>query len=646
MSTLLDTIDSPADLKRLSRNDLPQLATEMRQRILDVVATNGGHLASNLGATELAIALHYLFESPRDQIIWDVSHQAYPHKLLTGRRQQFPTIRQYQGISGFCRREESPHDIFNAGHAGTSISAALGLATARDLRGDDHHVVVVIGDGALTAGMAWEALNNAGAQKRDLLVILNDNEMSISPNVGAISQHLNKIITGQVYNTLRKDIERMLRQIPGVGRQVARAAGRLEDAVKGLIVPGRIFEDLGFRYLGPLDGHNLPALLDTLSNIKQLHGPILLHVVTKKGMGYKLAEADAVTFHGPSPFDVVTGAFKPSSGPPKYTTVFAQALITLAQADERIVAITAAMASGTGLDRFAKALPARAFDVGIAEQHAVTFAAGLATHGLRPVCAIYSTFLQRAYDQVIHDVCLMRLPVTFALDRAGLVGEDGPTHHGIFDLAYLRPLPGMVIMAPKDENELRHMLKTALDYDGPAAVRYPRGAGEGVRLDATMQALPLGQGEVVREGDDLVVVALGAMVMPALRAAEAVQAEGIEAAVINPRFVKPLDVELLEQYARRTGAVLTVEDHVRQGGFGSAVVEALADQGVTGVTVLRHALPDVIIAHGAQELLRQDFGLNEAGIAARIRQLYARRQRQEMATLLSQNGHASVGWGK
>jgi 1-deoxy-D-xylulose-5-phosphate synthase len=631
MSTLLDTINSPGDLKRLSRVQLPQLAAEMRQRILEVVATSGGHLASNLGSTELAIALHYLFDSPHDQIVWDVGHQAYPHKLLTGRHTQFHTIRQYQGLSGFCRREESPHDIFNAGHAGTSISAGLGIAVARDQHRDDFHVVVVIGDGALTAGMAWEALNNAGALKRRLLVILNDNEMSISPNVGAISLHLNKIITGQVYNKMHRDLESLLGYIAGVGKSMVKVAGRMEEAVKGLFVPGRIFEDLGFRYIGPIEGHSLPALLDTLINVKQLPGSMLLHVVTKKGMGYKLAEADAVTYHGPSPFDIATGAFKPSSGPPKYTDVFAQALTKLAQADPRVVAITAAMASGTGLDKFSQAVPERYFDVGIAEQHAVTFAAGLATQGMRPVCAIYSTFLQRAYDQVIHDVCLMRLPVTFALDRAGLVGEDGATHHGIFDLTYLRPLPGMVIMAPKDENELQHMLKTALDYPGPAAVRYPRGAAEGVELDDAPQTLPLGRGEVLRDGTDLAVLAIGAMVMPALRAAEAVQAEGIEAAVLNARFVKPVDAELILQYAQKTGALLTVEDHVQQGGFGSAVLEVLADHGVAGVIILRHALPDAIIEHGAQKLLRRDFGLDEAGIAAKIRELHARRQQQEIA---------------
>jgi 1-deoxy-D-xylulose-5-phosphate synthase len=629
MSTLIETIDSPADLKCLRRDQLPQLAMEMRQLIIEVVATNGGHLASNLGSTELAIALHYLFDSPRDPIIWDVGHQAYPHKLLTGRRAQFPTIRQYKGISGFCRREESPHDIFNAGHAGTSISAALGIAEALAQRGENGHVVAVIGDGSLTAGMAWEAMNNAGAHEKNLIVILNDNEMSISPNVGAISLHLNKIITGQVYNTMRRDFERLLQHIPGLGKRMVKMAGRVEDALKSLIVPGRIFEDLGFRYVGPINGHNLDALLDTLGNVKQLSGPILVHVVTKKGMGYKIAEADAVTYHGPSPFDVATGAFKPSSGPPKYTNVFAEALIRQAREDSRLVAITAAMASGTGLDKFAAAFPTRYFDTGIAEQHAVTFAAGMATQGMKPVCAIYSTFLQRAYDQVVHDVCLMALPVTFAMDRAGLVGEDGATHHGMFDLTYLRPLPGMVIMAPKDENELQHLLKTALDYEGPAAIRYPRGAGEGVAMDETVTTIPLGQGEVLREGTDLVVVALGAMVWPALRAADNLAAEGIDAAVINARFVKPLDVDLILEYAQRTGAVLTVEDHVRQGGFGSAVAEALADHGVNGVALRRHALPDAIIEHGAQQLLRRDFGLDESGIADQIRALVAQRGRQE-----------------
>ena len=630
MYPLLDTIHGPDDLKRLSRDDLLRLVDEIRQRLLEVVSANGGHLASNLGSAELTVALHYVFDSPHDQIIWDVGHQAYPHKLLTGRHDRFHTVRQYQGISGFCRREESPHDIFNAGHAGTSISAGLGIAEARDQLGQDYHVVMVIGDGALTAGMAWEALSNAGAlQKNKFIVILNDNEMSISPNVGAISEHLNRIITGQIYNTMRYEVERLIEHIPGVGKLMNKAASRIEEAVKGALVPGRIFEDLKFRYFGPFDGHNLPLLLDTLENVKHLDGPLLLHVATKKGMGYQIAEADAVTYHGPSPFDIATGSFKPSSGPPRYTNVFADALIRLAQDDSRIVAITAAMASGTGLDKFAKVFPKRYFDVGIAEQHAVTFAAGMATQGLKPVCAIYSTFLQRAYDQVIHDVCLMRLPVTFVLDRAGLVGEDGATHHGIFDMTYLRPLPGMVIMAPKDENELQHLLKTALDYPGPAALRIPRGAAEGVDMDADVEAIPLGQGEVLRQGDDLTVVALGAMVYPALQAAEIVHREGIDATVINARFVKPIDAKLILEYAHRTHALLTVEDHVGHGGFGSAVVEALVDHEETDVTVLRHALPDAIIEHGAQNLLRRDFGLDAAGIADKMRQLYAMRHRQD-----------------
>ncbi len=634
MYPLLDTIDGPDDLKRLSRNELLRLVDEIRQRLLEVVSANGGHLASNLGSAELAVGLHYTFHSPHDQIIWDVGHQAYPHKLLTGRHDRFHTVRQYQGISGFCRREESPHDIFNAGHAGTSISAGLGIAEARDQLGQDYHVVMVIGDGALTAGMAWEAMSNAGAlQKNKFIVILNDNEMSISPNVGAISEHLNRIITGQVYNTMRHETERLIEQIPGVGKLMNKAVGRVEEAVKGALVPGRIFEDLNFRYFGPIDGHNLPLVLDTLKNVKQLDGPLLLHVATKKGMGYKIAEADAVTYHGPSPFDLETGSFKPSSGPPKYTNIVAESLIRLAKDDPRIVAITAAMASGTGLDKFAKVFPKRYFDVGIAEQHAVTFAAGMATQGLKPVCAIYSTFLQRAYDQVVHDVCLMRLPVTFVLDRAGLVGEDGATHHGIFDMAYLRPLP-MTIMVPKDENELQHLLKTALDYPGPSALRIPRGNAEGVDMDANIEAIPLGQGEVLRHGDDLTVVALGAMVYPALQAAEIVQDEGIDVTVINPRFVKPIDHKLILHHGRRTHALLTVEDHVAHGGFGSAVVEALADHEATDITVLRHALPDDIIEHGAQNLLRRDFGLDAAGIADKMRQLYAMRHRQDATNFI------------
>jgi 1-deoxy-D-xylulose-5-phosphate synthase len=618
---LLDQINSPADLKQIPREELPRLAQELREEILSVVSRTGGHLAPSLGVVELTLVLHTLFDAPRDRIVWDIGHQAYAHKILTGRRQEFPTLRQWGGLSGFLRRSESPYDVFGAGHAGTAISAALGMVEARDQRGEAYRVIAVVGDGALTAGMAFEGLNHAGHLKKDFIVILNDNEMSIAPNVGALSAYLSRILTGHLYNRIRKETEAILKQLPGVvGAPMLKAAKLLEESIKGLVGPGMLFEELGFNYVGPIDGHQFEPLFQTLENVKHLKGPILVHVITKKGKGYAPAEVNAYQFHGTPPFDVATGSVKKSTAL-SYTAAFAQGLIELAEEDPRIVAITAAMPDGTGLDRFAKVYPGRCYDVGIAEQHAVTFAAGLAAEGMRPVAAIYSTFLQRAYDQIIHDVCLQGLPVLFALDRGGLVGEDGPTHHGVFDFAYLRILPGMTVMAPKDENELRRMLKTALGQPGPAAVRYPRGAGVGVPLERPIEPLPVGKAEVLCEGADVAILAIGGTVYPALEAAQCLQTEGIRAMVVNARFVKPLDRALLQKIAREIGRMVTVEDHVLFGGFGSAVLECAAEDGWEGVPIKRLGLPDRLIDHGPQAVLKEMVGIDAKGIAEAVRAL-------------------------
>lgn len=614
-TTFLDQIQSPEDLKRLPREALEPLAQEIRTFLIQTLSQTGGHLASNLGVVELTLALYYLFDPLRDRIVWDVGHQAYVHKLLTGRRDQFHTLRQFGGISGFPKRSESPYDCFGTGHAGTSISAALGMVEARDHQGGDYRVVAVIGDGSMTVGMAYEALNQAGAQVKDLLVILNDNEMSISRNVGAISSYLSRLITGPFYVRVKRETQGWIRNLPGgIGGPILKVAKKAEESVKGLLGPGILFEELGFKYVGPIDGHRFDHLLPTLDNVRHLRGPVLVHVVTRKGKGYPPAEANPEAFHGVSRFDPVTGKGLKKPGPPTYTKVFSETLIQLAHKDPRIVAITAAMPDGTGLSAFAKVFPDRCYDVGIAEQHAVTFAAGLATEGMRPVVAIYSTFLQRAYDQIVHDVCLQHLPVVFCLDRAGLVGEDGPTHHGAFDLAYLRHIPHMVVMAPKDEDELRHMLATALTLDTPAAIRYPRGSGQGVPLAGEPHPLEVGRGEVLLEGRDGVLLALGSTVYPALEAAHRLQEMGIRLGVINARFVKPLDRELLREVASRYPLLITVEEGVLAGGFGSAVLEALAEDGLWGVRVHRIGLPDQYIEHGAQRRLRQEYGLDADGI--------------------------------
>jgi 1-deoxy-D-xylulose-5-phosphate synthase len=619
----LEAISSPDELRKLSEAELPAVAEEIRRFMVEIVSRTGGHLASGLGSVELTIALHYVFDTPEDLIVWDVGHQCYPHKIITGRRERFATLRQLDGIAGFLKREESGYDAFNAGHASTSISAALGMAVGRDVDDDPRRVVAVIGDGALTGGMALEGLNHAGFLRRRLMVILNDNEMSISPNVGAMQGYLNRIISGQHYKRLKEDVRSALKQIPGVGDQMVKAAQKIERVAKQLVVPGLLFEELGFRYEGPINGHNLHQLIQALRKYRDADGPVLLHVVTTKGKGYRPAEKNPAVWHGASPFEVKTGRKPPSkAGPPSYTSVFGKSLCELAASDERIHAITAAMPEGTGTDRFADEYPDRYYDVGICEQHAVTFAAGLATQGLRPICAIYSTFLQRAFDQIFHDVCLMRLPVVFALDRAGLVGADGPTHHGVFDLTYLRMLPELVLMAPKDEDELRHMLATAFAHEGPVALRYPRGAGFGVEINGPARPLPLGRAELLREGDDGAIWAAGIMATEALRAAESMVASGgPDLTVVNARFVKPLDREMLRRTISPGGKVITVEENALAGGFGSGVMEAVAEEGIDNVRFERLGVPDRYQPHGSQAVLRSRLDLDAKGIERRAREL-------------------------
>lgn len=614
MGELLARVNHPQDLKKLSVTQLGQLACEIRAFLLEKVAQNGGHLASNLGVVELTLALHAVFDSPEDKIIWDVGHQTYVHKLLTGRRQQFDTLRTYGGLSGFPKKKESMHDVFQTGHSSTSISAALGMALARDLLGQKHHVIAVIGDGSMGGGMAFEALNHAGDTGTDLIVILNDNEMSISQNVGGMAAYLGRLRTDPKYFRLKEDVEEILKRIPAIGGKVVRSVERVKDALKFLLIPGMIFEELGFTYLGPVNGHQLDALLGVLRGAKKIKGPVLIHVLTTKGKGFEFAECNPERYHGVGPFDPSKPEPGQDDGPPAFTEVFGSTLVEAAGQDQRIVAITAAMASGTGLDFFAEKFPERFYDVGIAEQHAVTFAAGLATAGFRPVVAVYSTFLQRAYDQVLHDVCLQGLPVVFALDRAGIVGEDGETHHGLFDFAYLRHMPGMSVIAPRDENLLRHALTTCLQHSGPAALRYPRGRGTGVPPKQPC-LLPWGRGELLRPGSDVAVLAAGIMVQPALEAAHKLERRGIKVAVIDPVFIKPLDEELLLKAALSTRfGLVTVEDHVLAGGFGSAVLELLAERGLHGIVVRRLGVPDRFIEHGARSLLLEKLGLTAAGI--------------------------------
>ena len=617
---ILDQINNTEDLRRLTPEELPALAGELREEIITVVSKTGGHLASSLGVVDLTIALHYAFNTPEDRIVWDVGHQAYAHKMLTGRRGRFPTLRQHGGLSGFPKREESPCDHFDVGHASTSISAALGMIAARDIKGGAYHVIAVIGDGSISAGLAFEGMNQAGHLKKNLVVILNDNEMSISPNVGALSSYLSRLMTGNFYTKLRQETKHFLQGIPKVGESMFHLAKKAEDSIKGLVAPGMLFEDLGFQYIGPIDGHNIEHLLETFHNIKDYTWPVLVHVITKKGKGCEFAESNPSQYHGTPPFDPKTGKVGKKTSVLSYTEVFGQTMIKLAADNEKIVAISAAMSEGTGLDKYAELYPNRFFDVGIAESHGITFACGLAAEGLHPVAAIYSTFTQRAYDQVVHDLCLQNLPVTLALDRAGLVGEDGPTHHGVFDMAYLRHIPNIVVMAPKDENEFQHMIKTAIEHPGPTAVRYPRGTGCGVPMDQELKALPIGKAELVKDGNEAVIIAIGNMVCPSIEAAKRLADEGISVAVVNARYVKPLDEEMITAYARKTGRLVTVEEHALQGGFGSAVLECLDSKGITGVKTHRIGLPDAYIEHGAQQVLRRKYGLDADGIHASVKE--------------------------
>jgi len=618
MKSTLERINDPAQLREMPVRELEQLAEELRQVIINTVSVTGGHLASNLGVVELTLALHSTFNTPEDKIIWDVGHQCYSHKILTGRRERFKTIRCYGGLSGFPKREESIYDVFNTGHASTSISAALGIALARDHKGEKFDVIAVIGDGALTGGMAFEALNYAGHLGRDLIVILNDNKMSIDKNVGALSSYLSRLRTDPMYFKGKEEIESLIKRLPH-GSTVLRLAEKLKDSLKYLVVPGMLFEELGFTYLGPIDGHNIGAMKSVFANAKSLAGPVLVHVLTRKGKGYEPAEDKPDTFHGIGPFDVGTGTTSPKSEPPSYTSVFGHTLSEIAKDRPNLVAITAAMPGGTGLDVFAKYHPERYYDVGIAEQNAVTMAAGMAAGGLKPVVAIYSTFLQRAYDQIIHDVCMQKLPVSFALDRAGIVGEDGETHQGVFDLTYLRSIPNMVVMAPKDEEELRHMLLTAVEYEGPIALRYPRGKGVGVTLSEKLTTLPIGRAELLEKGEDIAFFAIGNQVYTALEAAELLAQSGIKATVVNCRFLKPLDEELLSEIAQKIKRVVTVEENVLAGGFGSSILEMLADRGLNNLKITRIGLPDVFIEHGKADLLREKFGLSGEKVFEKIK---------------------------
>ncbi len=614
---ILNKIDSPKDLKNLSKENLKQLAQEIREKILEVVSKNGGHLGGPLGAVELSIAVHYIFNAPHDKIVIDTGHQSYPHKLLTGRRDNFHTLRQYKGVCGFCNITESEYDVFGAGHASTAISAALGMAKARDYKKENHKVIAIVGDGALTAGLAFEGLNNLGAEKTNMLIILNDNRMSISPNVGAISNYLNKIVLKQGYFKLRKTTKEILNKIPGIGEEEIDRVFKAQERLRTISSEGIFFKSLGFQYFGPIDGHNIDEMITAFQNIKDLKGPVLLHIKTEKGKGYAFAEKDIDKLHGMPPFDPINGQKYVTTTKVTYTDAFSNALIRISEENERIVAITAAMKAGTGLNHFEKHFPERTIDVGIAEQHAVTFAAGLAIAGMKPVCAIYSTFLQRAYDQIIHDVCLQNLPVIFALDRAGLVGDDGPTHNGPFDIVYLRAIPNITIMVPKDENELQHMLYTATFIEGPSSLRFPRGAGIGTGLDSEFKKLELGKGEILREGDDLLILGVGPILYDAISAIDELK---VNATVINARFVKPLDSDLIIKYAQKIGKVMTLEEGSINGGFGSSILELLEDKGIKA-DVKRVGIPDEFIEHGKPDIQKKLAGIDKESIKMAINNL-------------------------
>jgi 1-deoxy-D-xylulose-5-phosphate synthase len=613
---VLDSVDSPQDVKKLSADELGELCRNLRERIIEVVSKRGGHLASSLGAVELTVAIHYVFDSPTDKIIWDVGHQCYAHKMLTGRRSRFDTLRQLGGISGFPKRTESEHDAFGTGHASTAISATLGHAVGRDLQNQRHRVVSIIGDGALTGGLAYEGLNQAGDQGRDMVVILNDNEMSIARNVGAMSKYLTKLLSAPIYRRFESDVWELLGRIPSVGGRARGVVRRVKEGLQNLLVPAVLFEELGFKYYGPVDGHDLPELIKIMKQLREVRGPVMLHVCTTKGKGYKFAEADSESYHGVGTFNPLTGASGVKKARKSYTQVFGETMIEIGEREPKLVAVTAAMPDGTGLCGFKKRFPDRFFDVGIAEAHAVTFSAGLAASGMKPVAAIYSTFLQRALDQVIHDTALQNLNVVFAIDRAGLVGEDGPTHHGILDLSYMRQVPGMRIMVPRDEDQLRHMLWTAVcDEGGPICLRYPRGSAEGVETKSDLQVLPVGVGEIMAEGSDLIFLAVGSCVGRCMAAREILAESGIEAGVVDAGWVKPLDVDLMKHCATRTELLVTVEENSVVGGFGSAVLECLQEEGGVKVAVKRLGLPDRFVEHGSREKILEGVGLSPQRIA-------------------------------
>ena len=623
--SVLQKIEFPADIRKLNTAELNTLAREIRSLMINTVATSGGHLASSLGTVELTLALHYVFNTPQDKIVWDVGHQSYTHKIITGRKNKFATLRKQNGISGFPRREESIYDVFNVGHSGTSISAASGFTEAGSLKGYSNKIIAVIGDGSMTTGMAFEGLNWAGDREKNMIVVLNDNEMSISPNVGALSSYLNRLMTGNALTKLRINTKKLLKKIPAVGKYLIKLIQQIEESWKTLFVPGAFFEEMGFTYVGPLEGHRLNHLIKNFENVRGFPGPVLVHVITKKGKGYEFAEEDPLGFHGVAPFDVETGqTISSPSDIPSYTKVFGGTLVKMAHADSRIVAITAAMCEGTGLNQFCQEFPERFYDVGIAEQHAVTFAAGLAIEGLIPVVAIYSTFLQRAYDQIVSDVCMQKLPVVFAIDRGGLVGEDGATHQGLLDYSYLRSIPNIIVMASKDENELQHMLKTAVGCGNPVSLRYPRGKGVGAVLDKELKTLEIGKGEVLKEGSDLAIIAIGSVVNPAVAAAKRLSEEGINIKVINARFVKPLDEDLILKTAAAINKIITIEENILQGGFGSAILELLAEKNITGIWVKRLGIPDEFVDHATQTEQHHKYGLNEEGIIRTIKEMLAK----------------------
>lgn len=621
--SLLENINSSADLRRLPIEQLPDVAAEIRQYILETMSRIGGHTGASLGAIELAVALHYAFDTPQDRLVWDVGHQAYAHKIITGRRDLLPTIKQYGGISGFLRRDESEYDTFGAGHASTSLSAALGMAVARDKKGQHHHVVALIGDASLAGGMAMEAINQAGHLKTRLIVVLNDNEMSIAPAVGALTGYLNRIRTAQGYHRFKGEVEETLLAIPSLGERLHHAAKTVKDAIAAAVLPGALVSELGFKYIGYVDGHNPRALVAALREAQLVKdGPVIVHALTTKGKGHPQAEKDYYRWHATGPFDLTTGkAIKSAAKAPTYTAVFGETLCQLMEKDQEIVALTAAMPDGTGICEALERFPDRAFDVGIAEQHCVTFAAGMSCEGLKPVCAIYSTFLQRGFDQLVHDVCIQNLNVKFCLDRGGIAGGDGPTHHGLLDIAYLRAVPNIVVMAPRDEGEMRDMMLTMIEHQGPAAIRYPRGNGVGADIDREPQVIEIGKGEILRDGGEIAIIAYGSMVHPSLHAAANLAKEGLETTVVNARFVKPLDASLLLALARTKRLLVTVEEAYLAGGFGSAVLELLEENGLQDkVRVVRIGIPDRLVTHGDPKLLLAKYGLDADGIYTRVRE--------------------------